>query len=880
MGLKKIIKKWGTYALGVMALTGGFVASNVVNDNVAKVSAAEITNESRLLVTKSEYTHGGNVTSRIQVTDITSRENLETVEQINGVSFSHLSIYYTGNTFSYTGYGDTFYVDISDLDNFNLETHLLKHTKDSSTTERTGQTGYSGSLYLINKNGNIVEFMEREDFQDIVKNIYDKCVRSVVTLETEGTEMSVRSISLTSSTLGIGTINNEEGTVTFSNVASSGISHSLSITDVNIDLYIRNVEDLLFATMDGSGLFTELDIKEAEDKSYQKGFNDGFGVVSAPNTDAEGKYSYLFEYTMHENDTQSKYITINETDKKVDLLTTMVHVFTGSVDFNFYSNAKYVVNIDGVSSIDDITIDNITRYGDDTITNTETGYLNYMYFDFYSESNNLLSFINSVNFDKLKEKVTALILENEISQLNEGVSGIVLNPHMIQLRYFGNLISADEETGILEYSQFTDGFIGITGSDGSNLTVSVIKRSYNDLMYGTVLEEGYTEGQFQQYGELKYQEGYLDGVHAVENGEDAGTGIPEDSDYFRGWEAGFQSGVESVDITSDNEEAINEYITSNNMKTEEEYLAYGEEKYQEGKDENANEYAERLNELDTTIANLNKEIDTLNSKINDYESTDDKYQLGWENGKIYGESIGYDRGFQEALSEDLESYGQEQYTKGYNTALSIGFSNGYNQAMQEKDEEIGNIEQEKDSLVEQVESLQNDITNLNNRINTLTGTINNMNGLLDTKYQEGFEAGVGSVDITSDNEEIYQKGYSAGYTQCEIDNPPSVTYPENTYEFGFRDGFTAGAKSVDITIDNQQAIEDYINNENMKTEEEFLSYGEEKYSLGYKDNAFGKQVKRLGSNIGTFFVNLGKGIVQYVAFGWIWDKGGKFMPNF
>jgi len=50
--------------------------------------------------------------------------------------------------------------------------------------------------------------------------------------------------------------------------------------------------------------------------------------------------------------------------------------------------------------------------------------------------------------------------------------------------------------------------------------------------------------------------------------------------------------------------------------------------------------------------------------------------------------------------------------------------------------------------------------------------------------------------------------------------------------------------------------------------------------LGYKDNAFGKQVKRLGSNIGTFFVNIGKGIVQYVAFGWAWDKSGKFMPNF
>ena len=41
MGLKKIIKKWGAYALGVMALTGGFIASNIVNDNTIQVSAAE-----------------------------------------------------------------------------------------------------------------------------------------------------------------------------------------------------------------------------------------------------------------------------------------------------------------------------------------------------------------------------------------------------------------------------------------------------------------------------------------------------------------------------------------------------------------------------------------------------------------------------------------------------------------------------------------------------------------------------------------------------------------------------------------------------------------------------------------------------------------------
>ncbi|MBQ7307813.1 MAG: hypothetical protein IJW82_04710 [Clostridia bacterium] len=392
---------------------------------------------------------------------------------------------------------------------------------------------------------------------------------------------------------------------------------------------------------------------------------------------------------------------------------------------------------------------------------------------------------------------------------------------------------------------------------------------------------GYSEEDLNN----KYNEGFEEGTNSVDITEDNQSAINDyilqnnmktEEEYLQYGEVKFEEGANSIDITEDNQSAINDYILQNNMKTEEEYLQYGEEKYQEGKDENANEYAERLNELDTTISNLNKEIDALNTKINNYESSDDKYQLGFENGTIYGESIGFDKGVQATLSKDMESYGQEQYEKGYNLGVSVGRQ----QALQEKDEEIDNIEQEKDSLAEQVDLLQNDITNLNNRINTLTGTINNLNGLLDTKYQEGFEAGVDSVDITSDNEEIYNKGYFDGYLQCEIDNPPSVTFPENTYEFGYFEGFSAGVKSVDITIDNQQAIEDYIVAENLKTENEYKLYGEERYKLGYKDNSFGNQVKKLGNNVSTFFINLGKGIVQYVAFGWAWDKTGKFVPNF
>ena len=39
MSRKKLLKKWGAYALGVMALTGGMVATNVISDNAVQVNA-------------------------------------------------------------------------------------------------------------------------------------------------------------------------------------------------------------------------------------------------------------------------------------------------------------------------------------------------------------------------------------------------------------------------------------------------------------------------------------------------------------------------------------------------------------------------------------------------------------------------------------------------------------------------------------------------------------------------------------------------------------------------------------------------------------------------------------------------------------------------
>ena len=878
MGLKNVIKKWGTYALGVAALTGGMIASNNLS-----VSAAESNYDMRYLVVNSQYTQHNSDNSEIVLNDISHATNVVSIEDINAVRLYSLSIRYTGNTFSYTGYGDDFYVDISDVDNFDINKHLIKRSVDSGTTERTNMSSYSGDLYLINKNGSVEEFIEREDFKNVVQNIFDQCVRTAVVLTNENAPMTATSVTIHSVDLANATIK-EDNSVSCRNLGNTGYNYAGgNVTNVNVDFYIRSAEEILFGVTSGSGIgdYTERDLEKAYDQGYKEGHIDGYSKGSIPGVDANGKYGYIIE-----SDAIDKIVYTNEQNFNIDTLRLQAFFdFYGASSYNWYIYNEYFINIDNFTTVENLTYEDITRIGDDVV-NSDDHYFWYLNLNFRSEdksNENLVKFMNNVDFIELSNKIMDLLYEHEILVLNEGnteIQNLESNFSHVQFDRFDRTVE-EEGTGNL-YIEIEDESenLGIQiHSHNENGKLNVVKRSYDDLMYGNYVKDG---DAIQGIG--MYEQGFSDGYEAGKNHVSDSTGGYTEEDLNNKYNEGYQEGKNSVDITSDNENVINEYITSNNMKTEEEYLNYGEEKYTEGKEENANEYAERLEELDRTINNLNNEINELNSKINDYESTDDKYQVGYESGYNAGHSIGYQKGYNEGLSEDIEAYGQEKYQSGYNSGYSVGYNKGYETTQTEKDEVIENVEQEKNNLVEQVESLQNDISNLNNRINTLTGTINSMNQLIDTKYQEGYEDGVGSVDITTDNDEVYQKGYDDGYTQCEIDNPPQVTYPENNYEFGFKDGYhkgyREGQESVDITVDNEEAVKEYIENENMKTEEEYLSYGKEKYDSGYKNNSFGNQMKRLGSNIGTFFVNLGKGIVQYVAFGWAWDKNGKFIPNF
>ena len=115
---------------------------------------------------------------------------------------------------------------------------------------------------------------------------------------------------------------------------------------------------------------------------------------------------------------------------------------------------------------------------------------------------------------------------------------------------------------------------------------------------------------------------------------------------------------------------------------------------------------------------------------------------------------------------------------------------------------------------------------------------------LDDAYDNGFSAGVDSVDITTDNQALEDAAYNAGYSdgvasvnpedgigQADVDaaydagfaagalsvtpedgvNQEDVdTAYEEGYAAGYEDGFAAGAASVDITSDNQAAFDEGV----------------------------------------------------------------------
>ena len=110
MGLKKIIKKCGTYALGIAALAGGFVASNVIADNSVMVSAAE--NDRYFLINFSATNMSGSTSSKFLVQDARGSYN-----ELKNFNYLRIGINLNLNTQVSYDSNSRYFVDIDNLDN-------------------------------------------------------------------------------------------------------------------------------------------------------------------------------------------------------------------------------------------------------------------------------------------------------------------------------------------------------------------------------------------------------------------------------------------------------------------------------------------------------------------------------------------------------------------------------------------------------------------------------------------------------------------------------------------------------------------------------------------------------------------------------------------
>lgn len=300
--------------------------------------------------------------------------------------------------------------------------------------------------------------------------------------------------------------------------------------------------------------------------------------------------------------------------------------------------------------------------------------------------------------------------------------------------------------------------------------------------------------------------------------------------------------------STDNEEAINDYIQNNNMKTEEEYNDYGESKYEEGKQAG-------IDSVDITTDN--QEYADNYIKENNYHTDEDYLEYG-KNKKQEGFAEG-------ANSVDIDAIKKSGYDEGYEAGKAAGIASvditvdneeAINKYIQDNnlktEEEYNSYGESKYAEGKQVGIDSVDITSDNDRVIIKYIQDNNMktleeyNSYGESMYNQGKADGIASVDITSDNEAAINKyiqdnnlktkseyleygnqkyfdGYTAGAKSVDTESYRLI---------GYKEGYEDGVASVDITIDNQDAIDDYIKKNNMKTNADYLSYGETKYNEG------------------------------------------------
>lgn len=180
--------------------------------------------------------------------------------------------------------------------------------------------------------------------------------------------------------------------------------------------------------------------------------------------------------------------------------------------------------------------------------------------------------------------------ENEIIKIYDGTLNFVMTPEQ-KNQYYQELIMQQLELliSIVQEESYQEGY-----TEGQNsVDITTDNQAYAEQVIQDKLDKNqlfdaeYVFNVIQNAEDKFYADGYKDGQESVDITSNDAEAIQNyitnnnyhtHTDYLSYGEIKYNEGVASVDT----EQLINNYITSNNMKTEEQYLNYGLEQRREG----------------------------------------------------------------------------------------------------------------------------------------------------------------------------------------------------------------------------------------------------------------------------------------------------------
>ena len=199
--------------------------------------------------------------------------------------------------------------------------------------------------------------------------------------------------------------------------------------------------------------------------------------------------------------------------------------------------------------------------------------------------------------------------ENEIIKIYDGTLNFVMTPEQ-KNQYYQELIMQQLELliSIVQEDSYNEGYqegqasIDIT-SDNEAYAEQVIQ---DKLDKNQLFDAEYVFNVIQNAEDKFYAEGFEDGKNSVDITSNDSQVIQDyitnnnyhtNTDYLNYGNQKYQEGQNSIDITSNDAQVIQEYITLNKMKTEEDYLYYGAEQRREGYFSSYNDFENKYNQV-------------------------------------------------------------------------------------------------------------------------------------------------------------------------------------------------------------------------------------------------------------------------------------------